>query len=170
MLIIFRLRENGIFLHFQGSLYLKVKGSVNMSTVPIKELNAFLKGQYMGIHAYEEHIQKVKDPHIKSELQKIQQEHKHHAAIIADRIQNLGGRPADDEGFIGSIQQAISKLKIPDSTDGILKSALKGEDYYGIQMSEEIVKGDLDPESKQLVQQILDHDRKHVELLNNLLH
>jgi bacterioferritin len=142
-----------------------------MSESIIKELNAFLKGQYMGIHSYENYIQKINDEHIKKELQKIQQDHKEHASKVAARIQNLGGRPVDDEGFTGSISQIMSKITgIPDTTEDMLRNILKGEDYYGIQLSEEIVKGDLDADSKKLVQEILDHDRKHVKILNNLLH
>ncbi|WP_442596141.1 ferritin-like domain-containing protein [Neobacillus sp. D3-1R] len=137
--------------------------------VVIKELNAFLKGQYMGIHSYEHLIQKVHDPVMKEEFQKLQQEHKQHAAMVAERIQNLGGTPVDDEGPIGSIQNYFSQFMIPDDTEGLVKTALKGEDYYGIQVSEEIVKGDLDDESKQLIETILDKDRQHVQLLNRLL-
>jgi bacterioferritin len=135
----------------------------------VETLNQFLKGQYMGIHAYEHHIQKLKDPYIKSEFQRIQQEHKNHALMVAERIQNLGGTPVDDEGMIGSIQGFFGQFKIPDTSSGIIESALTGEDYYGIQISEEIVKGDLDTESRQLIEEILDKDRQHVEFLNRLL-
>lgn len=142
-----------------------------MNSDVIKELNAFLKGQYMGIHSYENYIQKINNEDIKKELQQIQQDHKEHAAKVAERIQNLGGKPVDDEGFIGSMQQVMSQIKgIPDDTGQMLKNILKGEDTYGIQLSEEIVKGDLDDESRKLVEEILDHDRKHVKILNNLLH
>lgn len=136
----------------------------------ISELNEFLKGQYMGIHSYEHLIQKIQDPVIKNEFQKIQQDHKEHAMMVAERIQNLGGTPVDDEGPIGSMLNFMSQFKIPDDTEGILKTALKGEDYYGIQVSEKIVRGDLDNESYQLIESILDKDRQHVQLLNRLLH
>lgn len=136
----------------------------------INTLNKFLQGQYMGIHAYEHHIQKLKDPYIKGEFQRIQQDHKNHALKVAERIQNLGGTPVDDEGIIGSIQGFIGQFRIPNTSSGIIGSALKGEDYYGIQISEEIVKGDLDPESRQLIEEVLDKDRLHVDFLNRLLH
>lgn len=139
-----------------------------MHDVAIKELNAFLKGQYMGIHAYEHLIQRVEEPDIKQELQNIQQEHKMHAMEVAERIQQLGGTPVDDEGFVGSIQNFIGRFTTPDTTDEILDSALKGEDVYGLHMSEEIVKGDLDPESKQLIERILNEDRNHLQTLNEI--
>ncbi|USK31804.1 ferritin-like domain-containing protein [Bacillus sp. F19] len=136
----------------------------------VKTLNNFLKGQYMGIHAYEHHIQKLKDPYLKNEFQRIQQDHKNHALKVAERIQNLGGTPVDDEGLIGSVQGFMGQFMIPDNSAGIIESVLKGEDYYGIQISEEIVKGDLDPESRQLIEEILDKDREHVNFLNRLVH
>ncbi|MBM7554241.1 ferritin-like domain-containing protein [Thalassobacillus pellis] len=140
-----------------------------MSDIAIKELNAFLKGQYMGIHAYEHLIQRIEDPKIKQELQNIQQEHKMHAMEVAERIQHLGGTPVDDEGITGSMQNFFSRFTLPDSPQGMLEKAYKGEDVYGIQLSEEIVKGDLDPTSKQLIERILQEDQHHLETLNQLM-
>ncbi|QOR67787.1 ferritin-like domain-containing protein [Cytobacillus suaedae] len=138
--------------------------------IVIKELNAFLKGQYMGIHQYEHCIKHLEDPSIRIEFQKIQQEHKEHASQVAERIQNLGGVPVDDEGLMGSIQNYMSGFSIPNTTEDIIKFAKEGEDQYGIHMSEEIVKGDLDPESKALIESILDKDRQHIVHLDSLIH
>ncbi|MGI8282576.1 bacterioferritin [Bacillus mycoides] len=134
----------------------------------VNTLNAFLKGQYMGIHAYEHYIEKLKDPEIKKEFQRIQQDHKQHALEVAERIQNLGGVPVDNEGIVGSVQGLISQFTVPDTTEEIVSSALKGEGYYGVQISEEIVQGDLDPESHMLIHDILDKDREHVNVLKQL--
>lgn len=141
-----------------------------MYDTAIKELNAFLKGQYMGIHAYENLIQSTDDFYLKKELQNIQKDHKIHAMRIAERIQNLGGIPATDEGLRGSLQNFVGRITAPRSVDEILRKALKGEEYYGIHISHEIVKGDLDPQSMQLVDEILHHDEKHVDTIKDLLH
>ena len=79
---------------------------------------------------------------IKQTLQKIQQDHKQHAMLIAERIQNLGGVPVDDVGFKGTIAEFVNNLK-GSSNDPtfILKDALKGEDK-GIEISKELVNGD----------------------------
>ena len=136
----------------------------------IKTLNEFLRGQYMGIHAYEHLIEKIDDSGLKQSFQEIQQHHKQHAMMVAERIQNLNGTPVDDEGTIGKVQGYIGEFMIPDDKDGILQSALKGESYYGIEISEEMVKGDLDPESRQIIEKILDEDREHVKLLESIIH
>lgn len=39
----------------------------------------------------------------------------------------------------------------------------------GIEMAEEIVKGDLDHESEAMIRNILDNDRGHLETLNKLM-
>ncbi|GAB2559117.1 DUF2383 domain-containing protein [Gracilibacillus alcaliphilus] len=135
----------------------------------IKELNAFLKGEFMAIHSYEYYIQHVSDPFIKKELQRIQQEHKKHAVKIAERVQNLGGKAVEDNGVMLSIREGMLNLKgFPDSVEGILKNAINGQEK-GMKIAEEIVRGDLDLESRQTVEEILDEDRDHINQLNNLI-
>lgn len=135
----------------------------------VKELNAYLKGEYMGIHAYEHYIQQVTDPSVKKELQRIQQEHKLHAAKLAERIQNLGGKAVEDNGVMLSIREGMLNLKgFPDDINEILQDAIKGQEK-GMLMAEEIVRGDIDEESRQIVEENLDEDREHLNRLNNLL-
>lgn len=137
--------------------------------VNIKELNTLLKGEHMAIGGYERYIQEIKDTNIKGELQKIQQDHKQHAIKISERIQNLGGKPAADEGIGGKMAQAVSGIKEAGKNNvlSILKEALNGEDN-GIKMADEVVKGDLDSQSAALVNDILNDDRNHVDRLSQL--
>jgi bacterioferritin len=136
----------------------------------IKELNTFLEGNFMAIHAYENYIHHIDDVEIKLVFQKFQQEHKQHAMMIAERIQNLGGKPVDDVGMMGNVAELINKIKgsTKGSTD-ILKDALVGE-HRGIEKSKELLDGDLDSESLALVKHILEVDQKHVDLLDILTH
>lgn len=141
-----------------------------MENAVINELNAFLEGNYMAIHAYERYIHDINDSKIRDVLQKIQQDHKQHATMIAERIQNLGGVPVNDVGFKGAMAEFVNNLKgSSHDPEFILQDALKGEER-GIKMSKELVEGDLDPESLKLVKSILKHDEKHVDLLNQLIH
>lgn len=137
----------------------------------IQELNTLLKGEYMAIQGYERYIQNIEDQKIKVQLQEIQKDHKQHAIMIAERIQNLGGRPVDGLGLMGEMAQAFDSIKnIPKEKDTrfILHDAYEGE-QKGIQMAEEIAKGDLDKESEDLIKKILKEDRKHVKALEKLL-
>ncbi|MDQ0090396.1 bacterioferritin [Paenibacillus anaericanus] len=136
----------------------------------VKELNTFLEGNYMAILSYERYIQHVADPDVKKVLQDIQQEHKQHAIKVAERIQNLGGVPADDAGIQGGMVEFMNRFKkATDDPNFILQDALKGEEK-GIQISEKMVRGDLDPESLTLVKEILNEDRNHLDQLNHHVH
>ncbi|MCD8502302.1 MAG: ferritin-like domain-containing protein [Bacillaceae bacterium] len=135
----------------------------------VHELNQFLKGQYMGIHAYEDYIYQAKDQSLRDLFQRIQMDHKMHAIKVAERIQNLGGKAADDQGLIGDVQYWFSKISgHPEGDEELIKGALKGEGM-GIETSEKIVRGDVDEESRQLIGEILDRDRRHLETLKNHL-
>ena len=120
-----------------------------MENTVVRELNALLKGNYMAIHGYEKFIQNVKDPDAKSELQRIQQEHKENAALIAERIQNLGGVPEDGAGLMGNMGELMNSLK-GISGNPIYHKGCIGERGKGIKMAEEIVRGDMDQESRKL--------------------
>ncbi|KRG12786.1 DUF2383 domain-containing protein [Lederbergia galactosidilytica] len=135
----------------------------------IKELNQFLEGNFMAIHTYDQYIHHTNDPKIKGILQNIQQNHKQHAAMIAKRIQDLGGLPAHDVSGKNKMIEFMSKLKeVTTDTNSILKDAAVGENR-GIQTSKKILDGDLDAESLQLVKNILERDQEHIELLNQYI-
>jgi bacterioferritin len=138
--------------------------------IVIEELNTILRGSFMGVRSLEHYIQKVDDSELKKKFQSMQQDIKLNTQIIAERIQNLGGIPADDEGVTGSMHSFMHKITLPDDTEKIIEDALEGFDKYGVQYSEEVVKGDLDPESKQLIEDVIDTNRRHVEQLRQLLH
>ncbi|WP_264737397.1 PA2169 family four-helix-bundle protein [Cytobacillus firmus] len=120
----------------------------------VEELNTLLKGTYMGVRAFEHYILKLDNTELREHFQTIQQELKQNASKIAERIQNLGGVPADGEGISGSMQSFMHKVMLPDETKKIIEDALEGLDKYGVQYSEEIVRGDLDAPSKEIVEEV----------------
>lgn len=131
----------------------------------VKELNTFLEGNFMAVHAYEKYIHHVDNDDIKRVLQIIQQNHKKHAMLVAERIQNLDGVPVEDVGLMGNIAEFLIKIKgSTTESDAILKDALVGE-HRGIEKSKKLLDGDLDPESLKIVTHILNADQKHIDLL-----
>ena len=125
----------------------------------------------MGIHSYEHFLQKMNNSPLKEAFVAIQKEQKNHATLIAERIQKLGGTPVTNEGMIGKLQADISNLfKKLNTEEDILKHAIKGENIYGIRMTEDLVRDKLDQESLNLVQSILNKDREQVDYLKSLLH
>ncbi|MCS0825135.1 PA2169 family four-helix-bundle protein [Cytobacillus firmus] len=137
-----------------------------------KPLNKLLQGQYMGIHSYEEFIKNLDDASpLRSRFIMIQKDLKHHAELLSERIQELHGTPATSEGVIGKIEQFISLIfDHPQGEKDILKHAIKGENLYGIKMTEKLVRDKLDEKSMSLVHQILDKQKEHVDYLKSELH
>lgn len=123
----------------------------------------------MGIRAFEHHIQNLDDPALKQRFQAMQQETKQNAQIIAERIQNLNGVPADNEGLSGRIHSSMHKMMLSNDPEGIMEDAIKGLDKYGVEYSEELVKGDLDAESRKIAEEVIDTSRRHAEEIKNLL-
>ena len=148
------------------NIYITVKGENEMNNDITKELNNFLKGNLMAIDAYDNYIHHIQDHELKQIFQQIQQNHKHHAMLIAERIQNLDGMPANEVGIMGNVAQLMSRKTI--ETDHILQDALTGE-QRGIEKSKQILNGDLDDESLTLVETILATNEKHVALLNKFI-
>ncbi|WP_231686775.1 DUF2383 domain-containing protein [Bacillus sp. JCM 19034] len=138
--------------------------------IVIEELNTLLRGTYMGIRSFEHYIQELDKTELRQEFQTMQQELKHSAAKLAERIQDLGGMPADSEGITGSMHSFMHKVMLPDDANKIIEDAIKGIDHYGVEYSEEMVRGDLDETSKKMVKEVLDTNRRHVEKLQHLLH
>lgn len=143
---------------------------MNNREIVIEELNALLRGTYMGIHAFEHHIENLEEPDLKRKFQSMQQEAKQSALKLAERIQTLQGVPADNEGVTGKMQGYIHKMMLSEDPNKIIEDALKGMEKYGVQYSEEVVKGDLDLESKKIVEEVIDTNRKQAETLRGLLH
>ncbi|MEH7238660.1 ferritin-like domain-containing protein [Bacillus sp. JJ1562] len=137
--------------------------------IVVEELNTLLRGAYMGIRAFEHHIEKLEEPVVKQKIQSMQQETKMNAQKLAERIQNLNGVPADSEGVTGTMNGFMHKVMLSDHPEEILKDALKGLEKYGVEYSEELVKGDLDPESKKVAEDVIDTSRRHAEEIKNLL-
>ncbi|WP_318503140.1 DUF2383 domain-containing protein [Bacillus sp. T3] len=136
----------------------------------VEELNTLLRGTYMGVRALEHHIHQLDNADLRQYFQSIQQEAKQNASKLAERIQNLGGMPADDEGISGSMHSFMHKVMLPHDNRKIIEDALKGMDNYGVDYSEELVRGDLDAESKRIVEDVINTNRRHVEKLRELLH
>ncbi len=138
----------------------------------VKTLNHLLQGQYMGIHAYEEFIKNLDDSSpLRNRFITIQKDLKHHADLLSERIQELHGTPETSEGVMGKIELFISQIFDQSKNEKeILKHAIKGENLYGIKMTEEIVRDKLDEESLNLVHKILEKQREHVDYLKSELH
>jgi bacterioferritin (cytochrome b1) len=141
----------------------------NLKNSSIKELNAVLKGEYMAIDAYKKYINNISDKNAKTELQKIQDEHKNEVQILSKRIQQLGGTAKQSPGILGKVAETISSVKDIGNKkpSTFVKNALTGENR-GVKLVSEMVKGDLDSQSMNLVNTMLNQDKAHINTLSGL--
>ncbi|SCN26095.1 Bacterioferritin (cytochrome b1) [Clostridium sp. N3C] len=139
---------------------------MNTTKAPIEELNAYLKGEYMAIDSYKKYINKATDPAVKADLECILQDHTRHAQLIADRIRQLGGEPAQSVDLMGKMGQLMNSIKnITEKSDvEICQEACYWEEQ-GSKMGMEVVKGDLDPTSCALIKDIYAKDMEHIDKL-----
>ncbi len=140
-----------------------------MSHNVTKELNQVLKGEQMAVDFYENFIQNVDDDRIKKEFRQIQQDHMQHVQRLTGRIQDIGGKAEHGTGFTGYMADVATDMKSRRMEPAdILKKAYEGENK-GLTMVEELVKGDLDPESRSLVTDIRSEDKQHLESMQHLI-
>lgn len=137
----------------------------------IKELNSYLKGEYMAIDSYEKYIKKLQNPQIKKDMENILRDHRDHAHTISERIKQLGGSPAQSVGVSGKMGEIMNSIKnvTRRSDEDIVREASYWEEK-GTRMAHEIVKGDLDQTSNLLIENIINTDKNHVSILNTHLH
>lgn len=86
---------------------------MNMSkAVQIKEMNKFLKGIHMGGTTFKDYLDKAEDTELKNELTNIIESFKRHEEAITNRIEQLGGDPADTLGVMGTMADFFEKIKL----------------------------------------------------------
>lgn len=140
-----------------------------MSHDVIKELNQVLGGEQMAVEFYENFIHDMDDERLKGEFQNIQQDHMKHIEKITKRIQDIGGKAKHQTGLMKQMAVAVNDMKSRnmDKLD-ILKKAYNGENK-GLSIVEELVRGDLDPDSMALIKEICSEDRKHLDRMQSLI-
>jgi bacterioferritin len=136
----------------------------------IEELNRFLQGRYMGIRQYQHLIDHARDPEIKELLRTFQSHARRGAELVAERIRQLGGRPAEELGIMGKVREWMSQWKdYPEDTREVLRNALAGENKYGVHFSHNMVAGELDEESAKLIDRILEEDQQRADRIKDIL-
>lgn len=135
----------------------------------VKTLNELLRGEHMAIQGYESVMPSFKEE-TRKQISDIVKDHKQHALELADRIIALGGIPEEATGIAGMMSQTKLKIegKVRDEKS-MLRKLYDGEDQ-GIAAVENIIKGDLDSTSREMVDKILRTDHDHLKKLQQMIH
>ena len=136
----------------------------------IKSLNQLVQGEYMSIEAFNIYISKLRDDKVRTTFQQVQNQHRENIKNLTYYIQELGGQPKENTGLRGTM--ADMKINMQTSSEippsDYIKKAIEGM-TKGIQMTENLLRGDLDDSSRKLVGEILQKDRESIEKLRGLI-
>jgi uncharacterized protein (TIGR02284 family) len=134
----------------------------------INSLNDLLQGEYMAIESFNNFINRLEDKETKTIFQNIQKQHRKNAEILADYIQNIGGRPNENIGIKGKMGDIMLNMELDSSLDHeVISKAIEGE-TKGVNMAEKVLRGNLDNESRSVAGQILQNDRESIKKLDGL--
>lgn len=139
-------------------------------TKDIPILNQVLWGEHMAIDIYDSYINNLKDVELRAKLQQFQQDHKHHALKLSAHIQDIGGSPNEDRGYIGLMTKTMGKINtlFKQEPKEILTELFNGEDK-GLAKAIEISEGKLDHKSASVLEEIFSEEHNHLKELEELI-
>lgn len=135
----------------------------------IEALNQLLQGEYMAVEVFNTFISKLDNPQYKKTFQDIQRNHRKNISSLAKYIQSLHGKPLENIGMKGTVADIKLKMELGlmVKDQKILRKAIEGE-QLGINMAEQILRGNLNEKSRDMAGKILQRDRKSLDQLNKL--
>ena len=73
----------------------------------IEALNSFLRGEISAVETYRQALEKMERPTYGEQLAECQRSHEYRAALLRQRILDLGGSPAESSGAWGSFAKLV---------------------------------------------------------------
>ncbi len=95
----------------------------------IKQLNSFLRGELSATETYQQCIDTIDDPVIRSQLKLLMESHRNRAMVLDGRITALGGRPNQSSGVWGSLVRALEGSATFLGVTAALSLLEEGEDH-----------------------------------------
>jgi len=77
----------------------------------VEALNNILSGEQMAINIYNIFLNKIDDPNLKETLSNYKKDHEEHAALLSNRIRELGEEPKEGSGTAQVMSQLMSKAQ-----------------------------------------------------------
>ena len=136
-----------------------------------ESLNEYLQGIYMGIESFKgfENKCNVEDS-LKALVSETNSMYHNHAAIISDRIMDLGGDPPKSLSMAGKMAEKMSEVKnIFVNTEEEIRDKAIESMKMGIDLEEKFLQNhpDIDGESKTLIQGTIKEDKDQLQKFMN---
>lgn len=128
-----------------------------------EQLNKYLEGIYMGIETFKDFEKKCNnESSLKALVGETKNIYHNHAAVIGNRIRDLGGDPPKSLGIGGKITETFGEMKnlFVTGEDEIREAAYKAA-KTGVEMEEKFLRdnSNLDNETKTLIEGTIKEDK-----------
>ena len=95
----------------------------------VDALNSFLRGEISAVETYRQAIGHVTDERLRSLLEECQRDHEHRVEAIRERIEKLGGLPAEGSGPWGAFAKLIQGGADVLGEKAAIQALEEGEDH-----------------------------------------
>jgi len=78
-----------------------------MAQNDVETLNSFLRGEISAVETYRQAVGRISDERLRSQLEECQKDHEQRVSSIRERIEKLGGTPAEGSGPWGVFAKLV---------------------------------------------------------------
>lgn len=95
----------------------------------VETLNSFLRGEISAVETYRQAIGRIADDRLRSQLEACQRDHEERVTAIRERIEKLGGEPAEGSGPWGAFAKLVEGGAALVGEKAALQALEEGEDH-----------------------------------------
>jgi uncharacterized protein (TIGR02284 family) len=141
--------------------------TVNAETISV--LNGFLRGEMSAVETYRQALEKVEDSTLRVQLQELSRSHADRAALLRNRIGQLGGEPSEKSGPWGSFAKLVEGGAKAFGVKAALAALEEGEDHGKKLYRDDLDK--LDASTRSFVEtELIPEQQQSHDLMSRLKH
>jgi len=136
----------------------------------IETLNSLLRGEISAVETYQQALDKVRDESGKTDLSRIQAEHREAANLLRQQIQAFGGQPEQGSGAWGAFAKAVEGVAKAFGNRAALRALKEGE-VHGRNVYENALENEeLAMACKEVIRsRLLPQTREHIAALDAIM-
>jgi uncharacterized protein DUF2383 len=100
-----------------------------MAQNDVETLNSFLRGEISAVETYRQAIGRISDDRLRSQLEDCQRDHEQRVTAIRERIEKLGGEPAEGSGPWGVFAKLVQGGADVLGEKAAIQALEEGEDH-----------------------------------------
>ncbi len=136
----------------------------------IEKLNSLIQLDVDAVRAYEQAIERIDVPSIRSEIIRFQGDHKRHIADLSELVRQLGGKPIeaspDVEGFF---IEGFTALRSITGTAGALQAMKGNEELTNKRYEDALHLGGLPDDVLSVIRRNREDERRHLTYIERTL-